>query len=156
MNTEKKIWQKLSQQTISISNYKWMNLERERIMTEKLKFSFWGEDSWLSNKQNLPPLTYYHFQKLMTMGSHRRCSIKDVILKKFPDIHRNTPLLEPLFNKLTLTVTATSLERDSKQVFSCGYCKIFKNTYCEEKCQTVASARSLCPFKDLSALHLIF
>ena len=34
---------------------------------------------------------------------------------------------------------ATLLKRDSKQVFSCQYCEIFKKTYFEEHLRTAAS-----------------
>ena len=36
------------------------------------------------------------------------------------------PVLEPLFNN-----AAGVIKEDSNQVFSCEYCKIFKNTYFE-------------------------
>ena len=43
-----------------------------------------------------------------------------------------TPVLESLFNKILLKGTPT-------QVFSCEYCKIFKNTYFEEHLPMAAS-----------------
>ena len=40
---------------------------------------------------------------------------------------------------LSTCVPATLLKRESKHVFSCQYCKIFKKTQFEEHLQTAAS-----------------
>ena len=51
--------------------------------------------------------------------------------QKYRQYHRETPVLESLFNKVAGLNPTTLLKRDSKKVFSCEYCKIFKNTYFE-------------------------
>ena len=51
-------------------------------------------------------------------------------LQKFPSIHRKTPALESLFNKLAgLKVFNFIKKRLQTQVFSCKYYDIFKNSF---------------------------
>ena len=53
-----------------------------------------------------------------------RCS------KKFRNVHRKTPVLETLFIKVTgLTACILIKKETPTQVFSCEYCKIFKNSF---------------------------
>ena len=48
-------------------------------------------------------------------------------------------MLEPLFNKVSgLKISNFVKKQTPAQVFSCKYCKIFKNTYSEECLQIVA------------------
>ena len=51
-----------------------------------------------------------------------------------------TPVLESPFNTLQHSRPAYSLKETPTQVFSCEYCKIFKNTYFEENLRATASA----------------
>ena len=55
----------------------------------------------------------------MPRNSHQTCSLKKVVLKNFARFIGKD--LVGVFNKVVPT-----------QVFSCEYCKIFKNTYFEE------------------------
>ena len=73
--------------------------------------------------------------------SHRTCSLKEAVLKNFA-IFTGKQLCWKL--QLCLSVGATLLKSDSKPLFSCEYCKIFKNTYFEEHLQTVAFVHRKC------------
>ena len=53
----------------------------------------------------------------------------------FHNIHRETPVLESVFNRVA-GIKAWTL------VFSCEYGEIFKNNYLEERLRTAASASS--------------
>ena len=59
----------------------------------------------------------FHIFKIFSengRSSHRRCSIKNVVVKKFRNVHRETPVLESLLNKI-----AALLKRNSNTgVFS--------------------------------------
>ena len=45
------------------------------------------------------------------------------------NIHRKTPVLEPLFNKVIGLKACNFIEKETPtQVFSCEYCKIFNNS----------------------------
>ena len=67
----------------------------------------------------------------------------------YENIHMETPVLESLFNKAGGLRCANYQIETPTQVFSCDYCKVFKNTYFEEHLQTVASVCS----KDLLKYH---
>ena len=60
----------------------------------------------------------------------RRCS------NKFCKIHRKTPVLEPLFNKVTGLTPARETPR---RMFSCDFLKFFKNTFFTEHFRATAS-----------------
>ena len=60
------------------------------------------------------------------MFFHNKCSLK------FRSIHWKTSVLESLFNKLACLETP-------RKVFSCGYCEIFKNSFCYRTTPVVAS-----------------
>ena len=71
------------------------------------------------------------------------------VLKKFLNIHRKETVLESLFNRVAGLKVCNFIKRDSDtatQVFSCEYCKMFKNTYSEEYLRATASgiAASYC------------
>ena len=62
------------------------------------------------------------FKQLFTDVFQDRCSWK------FCNIHRKTPVLESLFNKVTGPKSCIFTEKEPpSQVFSCEYCKVFKN-----------------------------
>ena len=65
----------------------------------------------------------------MHRSSHGRCSLKKLLLKFFCIIHRRTPVLEFLFNKVAGLRPGTLLKKTPTQVFSCEYWEISKNTY---------------------------
>ena len=74
---------------------------------------------------------FHHFTEAATGGVlQKRCS------RKFCNIHRKTPVLEPLCGLSSLQFYQ---KETSTPMFSCEYCKIFKNTYFEEHLQTTAS-----------------
>ena len=55
-------------------------------------------------------------------------------------IHRQTPVLESLFNKVAGHNGLQLYEKETPtQVLCCEYCEIFKNTYFEEHLRTAAS-----------------
>ena len=64
---------------------------------------------------------------------------KKVLFKKFYKIHRKKPVLESLFNKVQTFRATTLLKSALTQVFSCEYCKTFKNTSFEEYLRTAGS-----------------
>ena len=53
-----------------------------------------------------------------------RCS------QKFSDIHRKTPMLDFLFNKVAAIQACNFIKKKiPRQVLSCEYCEIFKNSF---------------------------
>ena len=62
------------------------------------------------------------------------------VLKNLAIFTGKTPVLESLSWRLKLEAfsSAALLKRDSIAGISCGYCKIFKNTYFEEYLRTTA------------------
>ena len=74
-----------------------------------------NKDIYLKTFQNSCLITFKKYR-----SSHRRCSIKKLLLKNEQiQIHRKTPLLDSLLNS--------------------EYCEIFKSNYFEEHLRTVAS-----------------
>ena len=61
----------------------------------------------------------------------------------FSSIHRKTSVLESLFNKAAGLQGYNFIKKGFKQIFSCGYCEIFKNTYFEKHLGRAASGLSL-------------
>ena len=59
--------------------------------------------------------------------------------KNFRNIHRKTPVLESLFNKVAGLQTCNYLKKTPTPVFSCKCSKIFKNTQFEEHLRTADS-----------------
>ena len=60
--------------------------------------------------------------------------------KKFCNIHRKTPMLESLFNKVAgLQGCSFIKKRLQHRCFFCEYYKLFKNSYFEEHLKTAAS-----------------
>ena len=71
-------------------------------------------------------------KSLDSRSSHQSCSTGKAVLKKFLNIDRKRTVLESLFNRVAGLKACNFIKRDSDtatQVFPCGYCKIFKNTY---------------------------
>ena len=62
---------------------------------------------------------------------------KESCSEKFRNIHRKIFVLESLFN-IVGDLQERYLKETPIQVFSCEYCKIFKNTYFEEHLQMAA------------------
>ena len=54
------------------------------------------------------------------------------------NIHRKTPVLESLFNKVAGLKACNYIKETPTQVFSCEYYKIFKNTYFEKHLRAAA------------------
>ena len=74
-------------------------------------------------------------------SSHRMCSIKKDVLKIFSKFIRQHLCCCLFLIKLQTWRPATLSKETPTQVFSCGYCKVFKNTYFEEHLRTAASVR---------------
>ena len=70
----------------------------------------------------------YKFVLTLFRSSHWRFFIKEAVLKNFAIFTLETPVLESLFDKAA-----------GRQVFSCDYCEIFKDTNFEEHLRTAAS-----------------
>ena len=70
------------------------------------------------------------FERLRS--SHRRCSVKNSVLKNFANFTRKH-----------------NSKQTSTQVFFCKFCKNFKNTYFEENLRTAASSEDFEIFKHI-------
>ena len=60
-------------------------------------------------------------------SSHQRCSERNGVLNNFSKL-TGKHLCHSLFFRKKLQASA-SQKRDSAQVFSCGFCEVFKNTF---------------------------
>ena len=70
-------------------------------------------------------------------SSHRRCSLKKGVLKKF---QRKTSVLKSLFNKIAdLQACNLLIKRDSTKDIFCKICQIFQKTYFGERLRMTAS-----------------
>ena len=79
----------------------------------------------------------YSISQPQLRSSHRRCSVKKGVLKKFRNIHIKTPwslflILLQAFRPVTV------LKRDSNTGVFLKYWKTFKNSYFEEHLRTTA------------------
>ena len=63
--------------------------------------------------------------------------------KEFRHIHKKTPVLKSLLNKVAASKACTFIKKTTSQMFSCEYCEISKNTYFEEHLHTAASEETL-------------
>ena len=73
-------------------------------------------------------------------NSHRRCSIKKVVLKNFPKFTGKHLYQSLFFNKVAHLRPATLFENEALvQLFSCEFSKIFKNIFFTEHLQATAS-----------------
>ena len=70
------------------------------------------------------------YELLIVRSSHQKCSLKKGVLKKFTKFTGKYPCQSLLFNKV------------SGEIFSCGFCKIFKSTFFTEHIWTTASLSS--------------
>ena len=87
------------------------------------------------------PLNKWHIFR----SSLWRCSVKIAVLRNFT-IFLEKHLRWSLFlTKFQALMPATLLKRDSKQVFSSEYSKIFSNTYLEKRLRAAASMSLLLP-----------
>ena len=92
--------------------------------------TLWGSN-WGRNKNNEARqiVTGSYKKKCIFKSSHRNCSTKKVVVRKFINfIGKHLCWALQLYWKGTPT-----------QVFSCEFCEIFKNTYFEEHLRTTAS-----------------
>ena len=62
------------------------------------------------------------------------CCEKKVFLK-FGKLHWKTSVMKSLFKKVVGLKTCNFIKK--RQVFSCEYCKTFKNVYFEENLRTI-------------------
>ena len=85
-------------------------------------------------------------------SSHRRCF---VVFLKFGKVHRGTPALECLFNKVS---GLKPHEKETPtQVFFCEFCQIFNNNYFEEHLRTAASIYRTPPVAaSVKTIHIAF
>ena len=57
-------------------------------------------------------------------------SLENRCSRKFPNIHRKTPVLESLFNKVVCLNACNLIKKETPtQMFSCENCETFKNTF---------------------------
>ena len=102
---------------------------------------------------------YHKLKKYLNCrSSHQRCS-----LKKFPNIHRKTPALEFLFNKVAGAglKTCNCIKIDFNKGFFCDIAKILGATIFEKICKQLLLEFLLLTVKIFSqglpsALNLIF
>ena len=73
-------------------------------------------------------------------SSHRRCSIKNGVLKNFAKLTGKHLCQSLVFNKVADSACNFIKKETLVQVFSCEFCKIFKNTFYTEHLWTTASA----------------
>ena len=95
----------------------------------------------------------YESRSSLYRSSHRRCSIKKVVLKKFAIIYVGVSLYKSC-RPLGLKLQTCNLIKESLQhsCFSGEYCEILKNTYFEEHLETTASACSTLYLQDCQML----
>ena len=62
-------------------------------------------------------------------SSHRRCSVKKVVLRNFAKFTGKHLCQSRFLNKVPVLRPATLLKKTMAQVFSCEFCEIFKNTF---------------------------
>ena len=91
--------------------------------------NFFSRKHVMSNRIQQVWTTFDPLYLWKTRSSHRRCFVKKAVLKNFA-IFAGKHLCWSLF-----------LKRDSRQVFSCEYCEILKNTYFEKHLRTAASGK---------------
>ena len=84
-------------------------------------------------------LSFENFSSLLIKSSHQRCCIEKAVLKKIHNIHRKTPVFEPLFNKVSGLKACKFIKKRVQHMFSCEYWGILKKTYFEEHLRTTAS-----------------
>ena len=72
-------------------------------------------------------------------SSHSRKFFKRCVLKIFCNIHRKTPVLESVFNKVAELQVCNFIKETPTQMLSCKYCEIFKNTPLEKHLQTAVA-----------------
>ena len=68
-------------------------------------------------------------------NSHRRCSVKEGVLKSFANFIRNYLCWGFFIIKLLAFGPATLLKRDSTQLLCCKFCEIFKGPFLEDICE---------------------
>ena len=76
------------------------------------------------------------YQTSKIRSSHQRCSVKKVFLDFLQNSQENS-CASLFLNKVARLSTATLLKKRpwQAQVFSCEFCKIFKNTYLKNICE---------------------
>ena len=82
-----------------------------------------------------------HFSKMYRRNhrkcrsSHRKCSEKKGVLKKFNKLHRKIPVLESLFNTVAGLQPASFLKRDSNMCFPVKYTKVLRTSILKNICE---------------------
>ena len=84
---------------------------------------------WKVNIQQL----HVQFWVVTSRSSHQECSTKEVVLKKFHNIHRKTPVLESVFNKKNFL-----LKKIPTQALSRKYYQVYK-THLKGRLESTAS-----------------
>ena len=93
----------------------------------------------LQYPEKLETIFFYQFR-----SSHRRCSVKKVLLKISQE---NTCVRVPFSIKLQASACNFIKKQSLVQVFSCKFCHISKNTVFTEHVQTTTSTNSETCFK---------
>ena len=81
----------------------------------------------------------------MFRSSHRRYSVKKVVLKNVADFTGQHLCWSLFLIKLQALKAYHFMRETPRQVLSCEYCEIFKNTYFEKRLRTAASILSMFP-----------
>ena len=86
------------------------------VLTEMIKMNMKMEDS--------------KFFKFLLRSSHHGCSIKKTVLKKSGNIHRKTPVLESLFNKVAGLQSCNFIKkRPQHMCFPMNIAKFLKTSF---------------------------
>ena len=72
------------------------------------------------------------------VSSHPRCSVRKDVLRNFTKFTGRHLCQSFFFNKVAGLRSATLLKKTLTQVFSCEFCKIFRNTFFTEHLWTTA------------------
>ena len=80
----------------------------------------------------------------MFRSSHRNFSVKNGVLKNFANFQENTCVRVSFLIKLQAEACNFIKNETLTQVFSCEFCKIFKNTFFTEHLLTTAFCKKLC------------
>ena len=82
---------------------------------------------------------YHPFYFTICRSSHRRCSVRKGVLRYFAKFIGKNQCQSLFFNKVAGLKSATLLKETLAQMFSCEFCKIFRNTFCTEDLWATAS-----------------
>ena len=72
---------------------------------------------------------------------------REIVLKRCPQIHGKTPVLESHFLKIFRHEACNFIKKETpKKLFFCEFCEVFKNTFFTEHFLTTSLCNSSCSF----------